>query len=120
MYRATVQRCIRISIQNIFLVVINGGSDMYVGATLHTDLHQTVSNFSGGSRGGYMGSMEPLFWRAAFENAMRKLTSYPGYVVGGKTGLVYIYCLRMRERFRKFFANKSEYGQVTHGCYAEK
>ena len=31
-----------------------------------------------------------------------------------------IHCLRMRERFRKFSANKSEYGQVTHGCYAEK
>ena len=26
-----------------------------------------------------------------------------------------IHCLRMRERFRKFSANKSEYGQVTHG-----
>ena len=31
-----------------------------------------------------------------------------------------IHCLRMRERFRKFSANKSEYGQVTLGCYAEK
>ena len=31
-----------------------------------------------------------------------------------------IHCLRMRERFRKFSVNKSEYGQVTHGCYVEK
>ena len=31
-----------------------------------------------------------------------------------------IHCLRIRERFRKFSANKSEYGQVTHGCYAVK
>ena len=31
---------------------------------------------SGGSRGGSMGSMEPLFWRAAFENTMRKYSSY--------------------------------------------
>ena len=31
-----------------------------------------------------------------------------------------IHCLRMRKRFRKFSANRSEYGQVTHGCYAEK
>ena len=31
-----------------------------------------------------------------------------------------IHCLRMRERFWKFSANKSEYGQVTLGCYAEK
>ena len=33
-------------------------------------------NTSGGSRGGSMGSMEPLFWRAAFENTMRKRTMY--------------------------------------------
>ena len=31
---------------------------------------------SGGSRGGFMGSMEPLFWRAAFENTMLKRTTY--------------------------------------------
>ena len=32
------------------------------------------AHLSGGSRGGSMGSMEPLFWRAAFENIMRKRT----------------------------------------------
>ena len=31
---------------------------------------------SGGSRGGSMGAMEPIFWRAAFENTMRKRTTY--------------------------------------------
>ena len=31
---------------------------------------------SGGSRGGSIGSMESLFWRAAFENTMPKRTTY--------------------------------------------
>ena len=31
---------------------------------------------SGGSRGGSMGSMEPLFWRDAFENTVHKCTTY--------------------------------------------
>ena len=31
---------------------------------------------SGGSRGGSMGSMEPLFLRATFENTMRKRSTY--------------------------------------------
>ena len=31
-----------------------------------------------------------------------------------------IHCLRMRKRFRKSSANESDYGQVTHGCFAEK
>ena len=31
---------------------------------------------SGASRGGSVGSMEPLFWRAAFENTVRKRTTY--------------------------------------------
>ena len=31
-----------------------------------------------------------------------------------------IHCLRMREQFRKSSVNKSDYGQVTRSCYAEK
>ena len=43
-----------------------------------------------------------------------------GLVHGQREKWPGIHCLRMCKRFRKFSANKSEYGQVTHGCYAEK
>ena len=43
-------------------------NNKYMGESLAT------VEVSGGSRGDSMGSMEPLFWRAAFENIMRKRT----------------------------------------------
>ena len=40
---------------------------------------------SGGSRGGSMGSIEPLFWRAAFRNTMPKPSMYLHYTHTGAT-----------------------------------
>ena len=48
-----------------------------------------------------------------------EISSYPGHVVRGKSGLVSTVCACANDS-RNFPRTRSEYGQVTHGCYAEK
>jgi len=67
---------------------------------------------SGGSRAVSMGSMEPLFWRAAFENIMRKRTHTGATHFSFKVAIMHnlnsiISCIDARMTYVHVYTNRS-------------